>query len=208
MQLFLILLSGICWSIVYIELVRKGIKDKTYGMPLFALGLNFAWEVIYSFSDAFVDVFPGQRAVTIVWAALDAFIIVTYFYYGKQHFPERARKYFIPFSILAFASCFVIQFAFFFHFTPVVAAKYSAFAQNAAMSVLFLAMLFQRGSARGQSVLMAVCKWLGTLAPTILFGVIYAFDIYVILLGIVCSVFDILYIVMLAKWQEEPLVYA
>ena len=48
MNLFLVLLSGVCWSIVYIELIRNGFKDKTYAMPLFALGLNFAWEVIYS----------------------------------------------------------------------------------------------------------------------------------------------------------------
>mgnify|MGYP000984424995 CR=1 FL=1 len=42
MSLFLVLLSGVCWSIVYIELIRKGFQDKTYAMPLFALGLNFA----------------------------------------------------------------------------------------------------------------------------------------------------------------------
>jgi hypothetical protein len=46
MELFLILLSGLCWSIVYIQVIRKGFKDKTYGMPLFALSLNVAWESI------------------------------------------------------------------------------------------------------------------------------------------------------------------
>ncbi|HLQ40680.1 MAG TPA: hypothetical protein VK118_06930 [Tetragenococcus sp.] len=48
MQLFLMLLSGVCWSIVYVELIRKGFKDKTYDMPVFVLGLNFAWETVYA----------------------------------------------------------------------------------------------------------------------------------------------------------------
>lgn len=51
MELFLTLLSGIGWTLVYIDSIRKGFKDKTYAIPLYALGLNFAWEVIYTFRD-------------------------------------------------------------------------------------------------------------------------------------------------------------
>ena len=40
--LILVSISGICWSIVYIECIRTGFKQKTYCMPLFALALNFA----------------------------------------------------------------------------------------------------------------------------------------------------------------------
>ena len=43
----LIVISGICWSAVYIDSIRIGFKQKTYCMPLFALGLNIAWEGIY-----------------------------------------------------------------------------------------------------------------------------------------------------------------
>lgn len=50
----LIVTSGICWSIVYIECIRIGFKEKTYCMPLFALGLNIAWEGIYAFTALFV----------------------------------------------------------------------------------------------------------------------------------------------------------
>lgn len=38
MEIFLTLVSGIAWTIVYIELIRKGFKDKTCAMPLYALG--------------------------------------------------------------------------------------------------------------------------------------------------------------------------
>lgn len=199
----LMILSGICWSIVYIELIRGGFKDKTYAMPLFALGLNFAWETLYSVDQLFLGSEPLQGVVNLIWAALDAIIIVTYFKYGREYFPEKAKKYFVPFSILAFVSCFVMQFAFYFQFHKVPASQYSAFAQNAAMSVLFLVMLYQRGNTRGQTLLMAIAKCIGTLAPTILGGLIESFNIYILLMGIICLVFDVLYIVALHSFKKE-----
>ena len=44
--LILVGISGICWTIVYIELIRNGFKDKACGMPIFALGLNIVWEFL------------------------------------------------------------------------------------------------------------------------------------------------------------------
>jgi hypothetical protein len=41
---FLMLLSGIAWSIVYVDAIRIGIKDRSYAMPFWALALNIAWE--------------------------------------------------------------------------------------------------------------------------------------------------------------------
>lgn len=199
----LMILSGICWSIVYIELIRGGFRDKTYAMPLFALGLNFAWETLYSFDQLILGTEPLQGVVNLVWATLDAIIIVTYFKFGREYFPEKAKKYFVPFSILAFATCFVMQFAFYFHFRGVTASQYSAFAQNAAMSILFLTMLYQRGNTRGQTTLMAAAKCIGTLAPTILGGIIESFNIYILLMGILCFVFDIIYIISLYGLKRE-----
>lgn len=205
MELFLTLLSGIAWTIVYIELIRNGLKYKTYVMPLFALSLNIAWEIIYSINDLFIV--PGtngvQAIVNLVWACLDVVIVYTYFKYGKEYFPEKAKKYFIPFSILVFAVSFAIQFAFYFSFEAIPAAQYSAFMQNVVMSILFLIMLFQREDTKGQTMLMAVAKWVGTLAPALLMGVIQEFNLYIIICGVICSIFDLLYIYFLKKMESE-----
>lgn len=201
MAVFLTVLSGVCWSIVYIELIRKGFKEKTCAMPLFALGLNFAWEILYSFDGFAFNTFGGiQPWVNLIWAVLDAVIVYLYFKYGRQYFPEKAKKYFVPFSVLAFATSFIIQFAFYFRFKT-AAAGYAAFAQNAAMSILFVTMLFFRGNTRGQTMLMATAKWIGTVAPTIVAGLLAEFNIYVILMGVICTVFDVIYIVMLSRFK-------
>ena len=98
----------------------------------------------------------------------------------------------------------MFQLAFLLQFPEgIEAATYSAFAQNAAMSILFVVMLFRRDSTRGQSMLIAVAKWIGTLAPTLLLGVVTQFNIYVILTGAICTVFDVLYIVLLGKKLKE-----
>jgi len=59
----LTLISGIGWSVVYLGLINRGFKDKTYGMPLFALAFNIAWEFMYAFVVNFG--FNLQKAVNI-----------------------------------------------------------------------------------------------------------------------------------------------
>ena len=197
MNMFLTLVSGICWSIVYLELIRLGFKDKTYGMPLFALGLNLAWEAIYTYTTLIQEAYgPAgvQAVVNLVWLALDIIILVTYFKYGRKYFPKSLdQKYFVPGSILVLASCAVAQALFAIEFGTRVAPAYAAFIQNFIMSILFLALLFGREGTEGQSMVIAVAKWIGTLAPTMLFGG----NPLVLGFGVMCSVFDIIYIVLL-----------
>ena len=83
-----------------------------------------------------------------------------------------------------------------------MAIKYSAFLQNLVMSVLFINLFAKRGNMEGQSILLAVSKWIGTLAPTILFGIVH-FNLFVLVCGIFCSVFDLIYIVLLVNYKRN-----
>lgn len=207
MELFLTLVSGIAWTIVYIDCIRLGIKQKTYGIPLFALALNIAWEVIYTVSGLSSP--NVQSIVNLIWACCDVVIVYTYFKYGKKYFPENAKKHFLSFSLVSFFTSIALQLAFYFHFTWTEAPLYSAFAQNVVMSILFVYMLFSRKSSEGQSMAIAIAKWLGTLAPTLLLGVYRDINIYVIITGALCSVWDLIYIYQLnKKIKEEKLAVA
>lgn len=209
MELFgyiLVGISGLTWTVVYIELIRKGFKEKACGMPLFALTLNIAWEMLYSIDglfihkDAFITV---QSIANLAWAICDVAIVATWFLYGKQYLPERGKKYFIPYSVMAVAFGVMMQLAFYFYCpTTTQASIYSAYAQNAAMSVLFLAMLFERNDTKAQSMTIAICKCIGTLAPTI-YGQLNGLNIYVLLTGIICFVLDLAYIYFLAERKKQ-----
>jgi hypothetical protein len=200
MDLFLTLLSGAAWTVVYLECIRKGFKEKTCCMPVFALGLNIAWEAIYTTGYIVQRNFSAQGIINIAWTGCDAVILITCFKYGAGDLPVKEKKFFISLLILSLISCFAVQMAFYLQFSRHDAAQYSAFAQNVVMSVLFVSMLLRRGNKKGQSMTIAVAKWIGTLAPTIQRGIFREFNSYVLLCGIICSVWDIMYILML--WRK------
>jgi hypothetical protein len=194
--LVLTLISGISWTVVYLDLINRGFRDRTYGMPLFALALNFAWEFIFGFLVG--EGIGVQRIVNVTWFVLDAIIVVTYFRYGRREYPATVQRWFIPWSVTAFVVAFVILFVTNLEFPDFWGARYSAFAQNLLMSVLFIAMLVGRNDVRGQSMTIAVFKWLGTLAPTIqVYG--QTGSNLILALGAAIFVYDVIYIAMLHR---------
>lgn len=204
--LVLVGISGLCWTIVYIELIRKGFKDKSCGMPLFALCLNIVWEFLYSIDGFLIskEFIMVQNIADMAWALCDVAILVCWFKFGRQYLPENARKYFVPYSLLALLVCVGMQFAFYFYCpTATEASIYSAFAQNVAMSVMFLTALFKRDSTKGFSLLGAICKCIGTLTPTI-WGCVEAggVQIYILITGSLCFLVDLIYIYFFIKKKK------
>lgn len=193
MILFLTVLSGIAWTVVYVDAVRIGFRDRSYAIPAAALALNFAWEVIYASHSAATGL-SVQGVINIVWALADVVILYTFFRFGRSELPAWVtRKLFLGWALLLGVTAFAVQLLFVAEFGWDAAPRYSAFLQNLLMSGLFIAMFAARGGARGQSLLIAVAKWIGTLAPTIVFG---WFGNAPLILGVgaLCSIFDLVYI--------------
>jgi len=210
LKTLLTLISGLAWTIVYIEGIRLGFKDRTYAIPFFALALNIAWESIYTAYGLRTSPFDVQTIINAVWFLFDIGILYTYLKFGKQYFPAALpQRWFLPWSLLGLLMAFLVEYAFAREFGQLKGGSYAAFLQNLLMSVLFITMLIQRGSKAGQSLVIAVCKWIGTLAPTIIFGVMGtrtfngpSFLIFVC--GAFCSVFDVIYILLLARKRVGP----
>jgi hypothetical protein len=206
MKLVLTVISGLAWTIVYLDAIRIGFRHKTYAMPMVALGLNIAWETIYAVQSLTTGV-SVQGLVNVVWALADVVIVYTFLSFGRAEFPSFiTRPMFVGWSVLVFGTSYAVQWLFIAEFGVHDAAAYAAFLQNLLMSGLFIAMLVARRSLRGQTLTIAVAKWLGTLAPTILFGVIEDSP-FILGLGIMCSVFDLVYIglVLWAKTHPDAL---
>jgi hypothetical protein len=205
MVLFLTAISGIAWTIVYLVSIRIGFKYKTYAMPIAALGLNIAWEWIYAIHDL-TSARGAQAYVNLAWAVADLVILYTFFRYGRAELPSFVtRPLFIAWGVLIVGASVAIQLLFIgeFGLIGMHAAQYSAFLQNLLMSGLFIAMFVARRGARGQSLVIGVAKWLGTLAPTVLFGII-RHSPFVLGIGIMCSIFDLVYIALLLWARTDP----
>ena len=219
-KLILIVVSGLCWTIVYIEGIRIGFRDKSYAIPFYALALNFAWETLYTFFGFRINGVNVQNIFNAVWLIFDIGILYTYFKFGQKYFrtgwkdPSAHRDgaekiLFLAWSILGLVTAFALQYALLREFGVAKGAGYSAFLQNLLMSVLFIAMLAGRGNREGQSLSIAVNKWIGTLAPTILYGLIgeggFPRGSFLILVaGLLCTVFDLIYIRMLLVIRSRP----
>jgi hypothetical protein len=160
------------------------------------LALKIGWEFIYGVR-SLTGGDPLNAAVIVLWAVADTIIVYTYLRFGRRELPSFvSRPIFAGWSLLVLATGFVVQWLFVAEFGWHAAGRYSAFLQNLLMSGLFIAMFVARRGSRGQSLLIAVAKWIGTLAPTITFGV-YEHSPFILTLGILCSVFDVAYIGLL-----------
>ncbi|HEY2642838.1 MAG TPA: hypothetical protein VGI56_03705 [Galbitalea sp.] len=207
MELFLTIVSGLAWTIVYIESIRLGFRHKTYAIPVFALGLNIAWESIYGIH-GLAGTISAQSIINLVWAAADVAIVFTFFRYGRSELPKFVtRPLFIGWGIVVFGTSYALQALFIGEFGWTDAVRYSAFLQNLLMSGLFIAMLIARRGTRGQSMVIAIAKWLGTLAPTILIGVLGNLP-FILWIGLLCSLFDLIYIGLLWRAKTHPLAFA
>ncbi|MCU1584946.1 MAG: hypothetical protein JWM49_1502 [Microbacteriaceae bacterium] len=205
MALFLTALSGIAWTIVYIIAIRIGFTQKTYAMPIAALGLNVSWEWIYAIY-GLANNTGLQSYVNLVWALGVVLILITFFRFGRAELPSFiSKRVFIAWGVSIVAVSVVIQLLFIgaFGLVHMRAAIDAAFLQNLLMSGLFISMFVTRRGARGQSVTMAVAKWIGTLAPTLLVGIIQH-NPFILGIGILCSVFDLAYIGLLLRARTNP----
>jgi hypothetical protein len=79
------MIGGLFWSATYILIIRRGFKDKTFGMPIAALCANISWGMIFTF------VLPHdapQIYVNYIWFSLDVVIVIQFLKYGKKEFPS------------------------------------------------------------------------------------------------------------------------
>ena len=151
----------------------------------------------------------------------DIGILYTYFKFGQKYFSRwlstdpssekngTGKSAFIAWSVLGVGTAVAVEYAFLREFGVAKGAGYSAFLQNLLMSVLFIAMLAGRGNREGQSLSIAINKWIGTLAPTILYGLIGEGgfprgSLLILVAGVLCTVFDLIYVRMLFVIKDRP----
>ena len=90
-KLILTLISGICWTVVYIDGIRLGFKDCSYAIPFYALARNISWELLQTFY-GFQRAISVQTVINAVWFLFDIGILITYFKFGWRYFPGRGEN--------------------------------------------------------------------------------------------------------------------
>ena len=198
----LMVVGGLFWSLTYFLIIRRGFKDKTFGMPLVALSANISWEAIFSL---IYPPLPPQLYINYAWFALDIVIVFQFLRFGKSEFLKFSTKkfysVFLSMSLIAFGLILTITYEL-HDFLGV----YTAFGQNLVMSVLFITMLLSRNGIRGQSVYIALFKMLGTGVISLAFYLYQSISQESILLPtLYVSIFvvDMIYLILIYQKSKE-----
>lgn len=159
--------AGLCWTLAYLLIIRVGLRDRTYGMPIVAFAANISWEFLYSFVRPSNGV---QHVINVVWFLLDCAIGYTIVRFGRSEFPYLPRAVFygsvVALLALAYPAVDLVGTQF-----DAGDGVYSAFGMNLMMSALFIAMFTARPAGRGQSVGIATAKLAGTALASCAFAV-------------------------------------
>ena len=152
--------SVLAWTIAYLSIVYYGFADRTYGMPMPALAANLSWEAIWAFViKPFSDI---GHVLTIPWFCVDLIVAMQCVLYGGNDATEPfLRRYYRWLFLAAIAIAFPIMYWSFKEFNDWY-AEFTASGDSLLISVLFVGLLIRRRGVSGQSMVIAVSKWLGT----------------------------------------------
>lgn len=211
--------SGVFWLLAYILIIYRGFKDQSFGMPVVALIGNIAWEFIFGLGiesgcPVTWSSCPGTviQLRNAIWLLFDFVILYTVLRFGRKYFTGILQRFFTPIVIgsivVAIYLIYSVVEEFWIRNTWGVVVNghvpeflplriqggsyFTGFALNAMMSVLFVFMMYRRQSVEGQSVYIALNKWLGSLAAygfmladgvqtpvvNVLYGIVFVFDLF------------------------------
>jgi hypothetical protein len=187
------------WIGAYLLVIRKGFKDRTFGMPIVALCANISCEAIFSF------VYPAEgllRLSNYAWLAIDLAILTQILRFAPVEFPDRKR-----FAVWAQVALGIViagwcQIAFIEEFGDYGGA-YTIYGVNLVMSAAFVAMVQQRRSSRGQSMTIAIAKMTGTALFSLTLFLFSRDDFarggLLTFLYVACFVLDLMYCIILRR---------
>lgn len=182
-------ISGICWSLVYLIATFKGVHQKAYFIPALCICLNYSWEMWIILVRSFLH-FPIDMGfiIQIIWAILDIGVVYTWIRYNKNTLCKKLCWFIVVMLVMSV-------------FTMITGLwNLVAFGINLIMSITFVLRLDKQVHL---SYIIAVLKCIGTLAATVLNGILIR-NYGILLLGMLCLLADIYYIIDLKlTWKLE-----
>ena len=199
-------IGGLLWMAAYVIIIYRGFKDRSCGMPLIALAVNFSWEVMWGF---IIPDKPPMDTINKVWALIDVLIVVQYLMYGRRTWPRSLPSFtFAPSVILVFVLGFGFVYLGSYEFADwEIGGGYVAYLDNLMMSALFVHWAVSRKDVDGQSMWVAVAKAVGTGAISLGQFRVDEFVLggspFLTFLFAACFVLDLIYIVLLYRRMRE-----
>jgi len=145
------------WLTVYALMIRRGFKDKSYGMPVTALCFNISWEIYFAF---LAGLPPVGQVGNIIYLILDLGILYTCWLYGREDFDwPILKKHLHSYILLTIPASFVLIYMFIKSFNDY--GILSTLLVEMLYSSLLIAMIIRRNSVKGQSFYIGLLILIG-----------------------------------------------
>lgn len=187
------------WVGAYAILVWEIRKKKFVEMPAYVAGANIGWEFVWSF---FYHPNTGLLYALSYQAAflLDCYIFYAVLRYGtKQPMNAESKKYFLPFCIINFVFWILFSYTYRTEGYDTLIGANSGYIINVILSLQCLILLFQTADTKEFSLLLGLCRLLGTGFITVSLFYFYPNSRFVQLLGVSCFAVDSVYNYVLLK---------
>ena len=192
-------LGCLFWVGAYAILVWEIRKKKFVEMPAYIAGANIGWEFVWSF---FYHPNTGLLYALSYQAAffLDCYIFYSVLRYGtKQPMNDEFKKYFLPFCLINFVFWILFSYTHRTEGYDTLIGANSGYIINVILSLQCLILLFQTTDTTEFSLLLGLCRLLGTGFITVSLFYFYPNSRFVQLLGVSCFVMDSVYNYVLWK---------
>jgi hypothetical protein len=194
---FWIIVVGLAsfWLIAYGLAIQRARVDKRVGIPAFAVAGNFAWEFVHSLV---IQQQASQRPFNFAWLLVDAVILGQVFRYGNKDFSWLSTRVFrlMMVGVIAWAMAFMLLMTRELHD---VLGLYDGTVLVVFVSASFIYTLRQRRSSAGQSMYIAVSKWMGTFLAGLNTVFVYPHRWFVLFMFATAFVLDVTYMMMLYR---------
>ena len=151
------LIAIVSWTIVYALMMKRGLQDKSYGMPIVALAIDISSELYFTL----FATDPGARFAYGPWFLINVGVLYTVYRYGRDDFEwPLLRRWFGTVVTLIMVSAFFLVYNFIHAFGDTVGALTASFGMLV-YSTLLPVMLIRRNNLKGQSLYIALLILIG-----------------------------------------------
>lgn len=148
------------WLIAYLVAIVQGFKERTYALPMVAIGANFTWEILASFR--WVAPIEMWHIGAMAWMAMDVVIVYQLVRFGRAvQVIEEIQRYYYVVLIGLFVIAYVMQLEYSRYYQDQLGFE-DAYIINTSMSILFPFLYFARRNITNYAWAIAWLKMLGT----------------------------------------------
>jgi hypothetical protein len=189
-------LGGVLWVVAYLIIIKDIRKYKFVEMPVFFACANIAWEFLWGFVfDDKINMGSFYVWAYRAWFFADLFIWISVIRYGyKQISLEPLKKYARPIFLVLTTAFFFILYAFISNELDNPMGAQTSYLLNFGISIVYITTWLRIGHEQKYSKAVAWMKMLGTLFYTIFFYERFPGSIYVLTIGPIIFLIDMIYI--------------